>query len=126
MTISQRAIAASQDRTPDPSNRDDLRELWRLSALSAARKKDVASRLEEGRKILLAVMTKRLVDAGLAVSKAEMEARASQEFQDHVEQMHIARLEADEAWIESQNRERIYWDNVSAEATHRAEARLAR
>lgn len=45
MTISQRAIAASQDRTPDPSNRDDLRELWRLSALSAARKKDVAEQL---------------------------------------------------------------------------------
>lgn len=126
MTTSQRAIAASQDREPDPMNRDDLRELWRLTALSAARKKDAAGRLDEGRKILLSVLTKQLVDGGLAVSKAEMEARASQTFRDHVEAMHIAKLEADEAWIEAENQDRIYWAHVSHEATERAERRLSR
>jgi hypothetical protein len=126
MTISQRALAASQDRAPDHSNRDDLRELWRLAALSAARKKDVAGRMDEGRKILLSVLTKQLVDGGLAVSKAEMEARASQTFRDHVEAMHIAKLEADEAWIEAENQDRIYWAHVSHEATERAERRMTR
>lgn len=125
-TTSQRAIAASQDREPDHHNRDDLRELWRLAALSAARKKDVAGRLDEGRKILLSVLTKQLVDGGMAVSKAEMEARASKTFQDHVEAMHTAKLEADEAWIEAENLDRIYWSQVSHEATERAERRMTR
>lgn len=126
MTTSQRAIAASQDRIPDHMNRDDLRELWRLAAISAARKKDVANRLDEGRKILLSVLTKQLVDGGMAVTKAEMEARASKTFGDHVEAMHIAKLEADEAWIEAENLDRTYWAHVSQEATDRAERRLSR
>lgn len=126
MTISQRAIAASQDRTPDHMNRDDLRELWRLAALSAARKKDAADRMDEGRKILLSVLTKQLVDSGMAVSKAEMEARASKAFRDHVEAMHVAKLEADEAWIEAQNQDRIYWSNVTMEANERVERKMSR
>ena len=126
MTISQRAIAASQDRTPDPRDRNDQLEIWRIAAMRSAEKRDIARRLEEGRKILLSVMTKRLVESGTPVSRAEVEARASAEFQDYVEQMHTASREADEAWIEAQYQDRLYWAGVSHEATHRAEARLAR
>lgn len=126
MTISQRAIAASQDRAPDPRDRNDQLEVWRISAQRHADKRDRARRLDEGRKILLAVTTKRLVESGTAVSRAEMEARASKEFADYVEDVHVAAREADEAWIEAQYQDRLYWDVVSHEATERAERRNTR
>jgi hypothetical protein len=126
MTISQRAIAASQDRTPDPRDRNDQLEIWRIAAERHADKRDKADRLEEGRKILLAVMTKNLIATGMPVTRAENEARASQEFQDYVEAMHVAAREANDAWIEAQYQDRIYWAGVSHEATERAERRNTR
>jgi len=125
MSNAQRAIAAAE-YPRDPTDRDRLREEWRLLSLDAARKKDAACRLEEGRKILLSVMVTRLVEGGLPVSKAENEARASAQFQDHVQAMHEARLAADEAWIAAENADRIYWANVSEEANARTERRLSR
>jgi len=125
-TISQRAIAASQDRHPDPTDRNDRLEIWRIAAELHSEKRDRARRLEEGRKILLAVMTKRLVATGMPVTKAETEARASDEFQNYVEDMHVAAREADDAWIEAQYQDRLYWASVSHQADVRTEKRLTR
>jgi hypothetical protein len=125
-TTSQRAIAASQDRIPDPRDRNDQLEVWRIAAMRSAEKRDIAKRLDEGRKILLAVMTKRLIEAGTPVTRAEVEARASKEFHDYVEQMHVAAREADDAWIEAQYQDRIYWAGVSHEASERVERRNTR
>jgi hypothetical protein len=125
MSISQRAIGVT-DVPRDPTDRDRLREEWRTAAEEAAMKKDWASRLEEGRKILLSVMITELVDRGMPVGRAENEARASAKFQDHVKEMHEARLAADLAWIEAENKDRIYWGHVNHEANERSEKRMAR
>lgn len=128
-SISQRAIGNGggvSDVPRDPTDRDRLREEWRLLALASAKARNHADRLTEGRKILLALMTRRLTDTGMAANKAEIEARSSTQFQEHVELMHVARLAADEAWIAAENADRLYWSNVSQEADSRTERRMSR
>jgi hypothetical protein len=124
-SISQRAIAASE-YPRDPTDRDRLREEWRVAAVDHAKKKDLANRLDEGRKILLSVMITELVDSGMPVGKAENLARSSAKFQDHCQDMHAAKLAADLAWVEAEDKDRIYWSHVSEEANMRSEKRLAR
>jgi hypothetical protein len=125
MSNAQRAIAASE-YPRDPTDRDRLREEWRIAAVDHAKKKDLASRLEEGRKILLSVMITELVDGGMPVGKAENLARASAKFQDHCALMHQARLAADLAWVEAEDKDRVYWSQVNDEANARTERRLSR
>lgn len=106
--------------------RDRLREEWRLSALEYVRLEDVASRLEEGRSTLLARLTMRYVEAGYPVTKAKDMARIDGEYEEYVVAMHDARKAANEARIERDNRDRVYWTHATAEANQRAEMRLSR
>lgn len=112
--------------SPDPHDRDHLREQWRLAALEWAKLEDVASRMEEGRRIVLAEIELELVQAGMAVNKAERHARVSDRFKSYVRDMHAARKAANIAKIETENMNRIYWQHATSEANQRAEMRLSR
>jgi len=124
-SISQRAIGVT-DTPRDPTDRDRLREEWRTAAVDHAKKRDLANRLDEGRKILLSVMITELVDGGMPVGKAENLARASAKFQDHCQDMHAAKLAADLAWVDAEDKDRVYWSHVSHEANERSERRNLR
>lgn len=127
-TISERASStiAPKSFPTDPGDRDHLRETWRLAALEWSRIEDAASRLEEGRQIVLAEEVLALVEAGEKVTTAERMARTSERFKSYVRTMHDARKAANDARIEMQNCDRIYWSHATHEANERAEKRLSR
>ncbi len=110
----------------DPYDRDRLREEWRLAALEWVRAEDIASRLEEGRRIVLDGMTLELVESGESVTRAEKAARTSDKFKTYIRKMHDARLAANELKIEKENLDRLYWALASQEANDRAERRMSR
>lgn len=107
-------------------DRDRLREEWRLKALEWSAAEDMASRLEEGRGTVLARLTLGYVDAGYPVTKAEKIARTEDEYLEYVEAMHSARRVANDAKIERDNADRLYWHHATAEANQRAEMKLSR
>jgi len=110
----------------EPRNRDYLREQWRVAALEFNAADDNASRLEEGRKLLLDDMTLRLMEGGESATKAEKIARTSEQFRTYLRKMHDARREANDLKIRAENANRLYWESVSVEATERAERRMSR
>lgn len=123
-TISARASAGVAQTNLD---RDRLREQWRLAALEWSRAEDNASRLEEGRKLLLDDMTLRLVEGGeKSMALAEKKARVSEQFRGYLRKMHDARRIANDLKIEASAADRIYWDHNNREATERAERRMSR
>jgi hypothetical protein len=107
-------------------DRDRLREEWRLKALEWSAAEDMASRLEEGRATVLARLVLDFVDTGYPVSKAEKMARIEDEYTEYVNTMHQARRVANDARIERDNADRLYWHHATAEANQRAEMRLSR
>lgn len=109
---------------PSPLDRDALREQWRLAALEWSRIEDAASRLEEGRQIVLAEEVLALVEAGEPITRAEKIARTSERWKSYVRTMHDARKAANDARIERDNRDRIYWAHAAQEANARAEMKL--
>lgn len=117
---------AITDIPRDVRDRDRLREEWRIAAKSAVDAEDIASRLEEGRKIVLDEITLSFVEKGESVSKAERMARTSERFKKYVRDMHAARKAANDLKIEAQNADRLYWSNVGHEANERAERRMSR
>ena len=125
MSISQRALGVS-DIPRDPTDRDRLREEWRLLALEWSKLEDQATRLEEAKKILMAVAIDHMVSGGLAVNRAENACRSSEEYKDHVSFMCDARRAANDAKIAMENADRIYWANINEEANARTERRLSR
>lgn len=127
-TISERASAAIAPKAfaADPMDRDHLREQWRLAAFEWARVEDIASRLEEGRRIVIAEIELDLIEAGEKISTAERKARVSERFRHYARDMHAARKQANEARIEMQNADRLYWQHATNEANERAEKRLSR
>jgi hypothetical protein len=126
-TISQRAMARPITDSPrNVADRDRLREEWRLLALEWSALQDAADRLDEGRKILLDECTLRLIEAGMPVTKAEKEARTSEQYRGYVRKLHDAKRSAQDARIAMQNADRLYWEAVSVEATTRAELRISR
>jgi hypothetical protein len=82
--------------------------------------------MEEGRKILLAELIDTLLEQtpGLAQSKAERLARTSTAYRDATERMHTTRHEANRLRVEQQDKDRVYWQIVAAEATNRVERRM--
>lgn len=110
----------------DPTDRDHLREQWRLSALEWSRLEDAASRLEEGRQMVLAEETLALIALGDRATTAEKKARVSDRFKQYVRTMHDARRDANDARIEMQNHDRLYWAHATHEANERAERKLSR
>jgi hypothetical protein len=87
---------------------------------------DAASRLEEGRKILLDELINNLLGQNhkLTQSAAERLARTSDAFKNHIKAMHDARTDANLKKIEMLNLDRIYWQGVSEEATARSERKM--
>jgi len=106
---------------------DKLREDWRLLATAWSAAQDIANRYDEGRKILLDEMTLRLTegDEGMSVAKAERVARTSPEFKSYVRKMYDAQRVAQDARIAMQAADRVYYEQVGAEALSRTEMRLA-
>jgi len=126
MSISARATAGITEIPRNSLDRDHLRETWRLAALSWSEAEDVASRLEEKRKMFLDEAALRLHEDGMPMSRAEKEARASLNFSCLCEMMHDARRKANDLRIAMQNADRMYWEAVNQEANTRAEMRLQR
>ena len=105
--------------------RDRLREEWRLAAVAWVEADDRASRMEEGRSIMLNEMINSLIEAGVkSRADAERTARTSDAWKKYCRSMHDARRQANLAKVEEKNRDRIYWELVSIEATQRAERKM--
>lgn len=128
MSTSERASALVRPMQRDRTDRDILREEWRLKAKEAAKADALASELKEGKSILLDEMIIRLREGepGLSDTRAERIARTSQQFKEYVRKMHNAHREAQDLRIECENLNRIYWEAVSADADERAEKRMTR
>jgi hypothetical protein len=129
MSISQRATASLVKSMPTNLNdRDILREKWRLAAIAFAEADNKAIRAKEGRQIFLDALIDALLsqDAKLSQTKAERMARTSKAYADYLEQMHDLRHAARLAEVEEKNCDRIYWEQVSAEAQARQEMRMSR
>lgn len=110
----------------DPNDTDQLREGWRLLAREWSRLEDAAARLEEGRGIVLSEETLARMMKGLSKAQAELEAKVCDRFRHYVRTMHDARRAANDAKIEMQNADRLYWSRNNAEAQMRAEMRMTR
>lgn len=112
--------------------RKHLSELVRIAERTWAAEEDNASRLEEGRSILMAEMKLNLLDAAIqnqsrpSQSKAEDMARSSDQFKGYVKKMHDARRAANDARAEWRALERDYWASVSTEASERQQMRMSR
>jgi hypothetical protein len=128
MTTSERATASIRPMTVDASNRDHARELWRLKAKEWVAAEDNASRLEEGRKLLLDGMIERLLveNEKLTATRAERQARTSDQYKGYLRKMHDARRLANDLAIDKVDLDRRYWEIVGNEATERTERRMSR
>ena len=107
-------------------DRDRKREEWRLASERWIWAEDAASRLEEGRKILLDELVNNLLqqNAKLTQTAAERLARTSDAFKAHVNSMHNARTQANLLKLAMLDLDRIYWQGVSQEATARSERKM--
>jgi hypothetical protein len=128
MSTSQRASALVQQVPRNVSDRDRLREEWRLAAIATVHAEDAYERAKEGKAIFFDELVNTLIEQndGLSVNKAERTARTSKAFKDYLNQMHSLRRDAKLAKIEESNIDRQYWESVSQEANERAERRMSR
>jgi len=110
----------------DHTDLNHLREQWRLAALEHCRLDDAASRLEEGRSIKLAGLVLSYVENGSSVAKAQLEAKVSQDWRTYVRAMHDARRAANDAKIDMQNKDRMYWQQYQSENNQRHEFKMTR
>lgn len=126
-TTSQRAIVGVRSIPRDGSDRDRLREEWRLLALEAVDAKDKADRAREGKSIFLDQLIGTLLEQNPQMKKSDAErlANTSAALKSYLGKMHEMRRIAAVAEIEAENANRIYWDNNSREADARVERRMA-
>lgn len=87
---------------------------------------DVASQLEEGRSIVLAQEILKLMEGGMSKAKADQVARAGTEFKQYVRRMHDARRAANDAKVDKEYADRLYWRRNNTEAQMRAEMRMTK
>lgn len=126
MTISERATASIRSAPRDPNDLGRLREEWRLLAKQWVAAQARADEFEEGRKMLMDELTLALVKDGTPVTRAEKEARVSDQFKAYMRKAHDAKREANDLRIDAKNAELAYWERNNAEATERAERRMSR
>jgi hypothetical protein len=113
------------------TDRDHLREAWRLKAVAAAQADDKAARAKEGRPLFLDNLIETLIEQAetdgrrLPQAKAERMARTSDAYKRYLKTLHDLRLAADMARIEERDANMRYYENASAEATYRAEMRAS-
>jgi hypothetical protein len=108
--------------------RKHLSELVRIAERTWAAEEDNASRLEEGRSIVLADLKIALVQSEAAKSMAQAEdyARSSVKFKDYVKKMHDARRATNDARAEWRKLERDYFGAVSDEKGEQQQMRMSR
>lgn len=99
-----------------------LSEQWHLAAHRWADLESAASILEDTKSAVLAQMTSRLGD--MPVNRAEQTVKSSDEWRDHVAKIGRARLAANKAKIEMEYLKMRFAEWNSAEANHRAQARI--
>lgn len=126
-TNSQRAMAGVRPIPRDGSDRDRLREEWRLLALEAVDAKDKADRAREGKSIFLDELIGTLLEQNPQMKKTDAErlANTSDAYKRYLSKMHEMRRLSAVAEIEAENANRLYWDNNNREADARVERRMA-
>ena len=110
------------------TDRDRLREEWRIAAEATVEAEDGYERAKEGKSIFFDELLNTLLEQNekLSVNKAERMARTSKAFKDYVSTMHDLRRSFKLAKIEEEDKNRIYWEHVSQEANERVERRMSR
>lgn len=83
-----------------------------------------ANMLEETKSAVLSQMQIRLVDLGMPVTRAEVQAKASDEYMMHLTKMVAARRDANLALVDKKAVEMEAWEHNSADANRRAEMKL--
>lgn len=113
---------------PPHEIRRHLSEQVRLAHRKYNALDDNASRLEEGRKIVMADLKNDLIEAGHAKSLARAEdlVLISEKYRDYLRRMHDARREANDAKADWAAIERDYWNAVSDDASERQQMRMSR
>lgn len=123
MSISERATAKIGPMKREPTNRDRLREEWRVLAVAHTE----ADGWRERKSIFLdSIIEKIVAQNAISYTAAERKARISQEYQHYVDEMLAASHAAKMARIDRDNADRIYWEQVSHEANDRAEMKMTR
>lgn len=124
MTLQDRLVTnmSHQDQ------RKHLSELVRIAELEWNAADDNASRLEEGRSIIMADMKLELVSSGTAKSlnQADDYVRSSQKWKDYVRKMHDARRVANDLRTEWRKLERDYFGANSDEKREQNQMRMSR
>lgn len=110
----------------DPTDRDRLREEWRVASDELIDIDDRYQRLKEGKSIFYDELVAGLIEGGMKVGVAERTANTSQAHKDYLRKMHDARKDAAKKRLDVENKDRIYWANVSKEATDRKERGMSR
>jgi hypothetical protein len=115
-----------QGMETNPHDRDHLRELWRTASENHIADDDEYQRAKTGEKIFLDELVGELLAATpeMKLGTAERLARTSQAYKDCVERVHNLRRVASESKLAAADADRRYWEQVSTEATARAERRM--
>lgn len=119
-SVSERAIAPREM----PEREQPISELFRLAAKDWVEKEKVASLLEETKSSVLSQMMLRLGD--MPVSRAEMHAKASQEWRDFLKEMVDARADANLARVKMKYVELRFSEWQSSDANARKERQMGR
>lgn len=108
------------------SDRENLRELWRIAAVAHELAYDAYQRAKEGRQIFLDELVGELMNAnrGMKATTAERMARTSDAYKDYITQMHNFRREAAQLKIKMSDADRRYWEAVGHDANRRAEMKM--
>lgn len=114
-----------RDVPVDPYDFDRLLEEYRLAAQAWVEADDLARRLADGKSLLLDRMTEELLglNPGMAISKAERQAKISEQYSAYLNRMHDARLEANNRAIDKEVADHKLWQLRSVQANWRAERR---
>lgn len=119
-SISERAIAPREM----PEREQPISEQFRLVAKDWVDKEKIASLYEETKSSVLSQMMLKLGD--MPVSRAEMQAKASQEWRDFLKQMVDARAEANLARVKMKYVELRFSEWQSSDANARKERQMGR
>jgi hypothetical protein len=140
MSTTEQALRAAQ-RPParfaehfatNQHDRDVLREQWRLAAVAYEHADDKYQRAKEDKAIFFDALVETLMDQAekartkLLQGKAERMARTSKEYKAEVDKVFDLRIAARLALIEEKNADRLYWQQISSEATQRKEMSMSR
>lgn len=101
-----------------------ISEQWYRAAREWNGLNKAASLLEESRQTFLSQLTNNRVSMGTPVTRADVDAKASQEYKDYVANMVNARALANEKKIETEYLKMRHWESQSDSANERTMAKL--